>query len=47
MTKQLSNTPWMAAKKQTMVIWDLSCKSASTLLPAHMDDARDKVLKSN
>lgn len=26
-----------------MVIWDLSCKSASTFLPPYLDDARTKV----
>lgn len=47
MTEQLSNISWMAAEKQTIVIWDLSCKSASTFLPAYMDDARNKVLNSS
>lgn len=31
-------------KKQTMVIWDLSCKSESTFLPAYLDDARTEEL---
>lgn len=42
--EQLSNILRMAEKTQTIVIWDLSCKSASTFLPAYMDDARNKAL---
>ena len=45
--EQLSNISWMAEKTQIIVIWDLSYKSASTFLPAHMDDARNKALNSS